>query len=424
MAKAKGTLAGAAIRLGATWDTAVVCGPNNGLLILPPSLKKDRALDADDSLGLYFPQDADLKEIIASLGLPAYMRYDSLDLLFALAMGASAAPVYTTPTLSSTATAGGASTLTDSTKTRTLNQDAGKYIKITGGTGAGQTRLIASNTATAGTVWTVAAAWATQPSTDSTYEISGSIASHVYTLANTLDGLFATLCIYNGVFVNEATSVKVTGFTLKGEVGKPLEVSFDVIASDIITGSAVNTTVTFATVTNRETRNRVLYDQGVIRMNAQAGDALATGDKIYPASFELSYKTKQRGDYGISGTFDKICEPTEDGPPEATLKLAFPSMTAATFLTDRDSKNMKKLDMVFTGSLLAGSSYRSLTVEIPNAVIQNVDNAVDRGIIKQPVDFLLLGCASAPTGMTSLTTPFRITLVNGYGGNPLQAGND
>lgn len=69
-----------------------------------------------------------------------------------------------------TATAGGASTLTRSTANWTVNQWTNYQIRIVSGTGAGQIRTIASNTAT---VITVGTAWTTQPSTDSVYSIEG-----------------------------------------------------------------------------------------------------------------------------------------------------------------------------------------------------------------------------------------------------------
>jgi hypothetical protein len=69
-----------------------------------------------------------------------------------------------------TATAGAASTLTNSGKAWATNQWANYQIRITGGTGAGQIRTIASNT---GTVITVGTAWTTQPDATSTYSIEG-----------------------------------------------------------------------------------------------------------------------------------------------------------------------------------------------------------------------------------------------------------
>lgn len=72
-------------------------------------------------------------------------------------------------TLEGTATAGGATSLTDAGAAfyTTGNGLAGVYVTILSGTGAGQSRLITSNT---GTVLTVSA-WATVPDTTSTYAI-------------------------------------------------------------------------------------------------------------------------------------------------------------------------------------------------------------------------------------------------------------
>jgi hypothetical protein len=69
-----------------------------------------------------------------------------------------------------TATAGGASTLTNSAKTWATNQWTNYQIRIVSGTGAGQIRTIASNT---GTVITVGSAWTTNPDATSVYNIEG-----------------------------------------------------------------------------------------------------------------------------------------------------------------------------------------------------------------------------------------------------------
>jgi hypothetical protein len=70
--------------------------------------------------------------------------------------------------ITSTATAGAATTLDDTTQTWTVNTYANISVRITGGTGAGQVRRIASNTATQ---LTVTAAWATIPDATSTYVV-------------------------------------------------------------------------------------------------------------------------------------------------------------------------------------------------------------------------------------------------------------
>lgn len=67
-----------------------------------------------------------------------------------------------------TATAGASKTITDSGATWGTNVWAGWVVKITGGTGSGQVKQVASNT---GTALTVDGNWQTTPSTDSTYVI-------------------------------------------------------------------------------------------------------------------------------------------------------------------------------------------------------------------------------------------------------------
>jgi len=69
---------------------------------------------------------------------------------------------------SGTATAGGASTLTDTGQAWTANALAGCRVKITSGTGANQCRVIVSNT---GTVLTVDRAWTTNPDATSVYTV-------------------------------------------------------------------------------------------------------------------------------------------------------------------------------------------------------------------------------------------------------------
>ncbi len=81
---------------------------------------------------------------------------------------------------SGTATAGGASTLTNSAKNWTANQWTNYQIRIIAGTGIGQIRTIASNT---GTVVTVSSAWTTQPDATSQYSIEGND-DYFYLLGN------------------------------------------------------------------------------------------------------------------------------------------------------------------------------------------------------------------------------------------------
>ena len=70
--------------------------------------------------------------------------------------------------VSSTATSGGASTLTDSGESWSTNEWAAYEVEILSGTGSGQIATIVSNT---GTVLTSTGVWETNPSSDSVYKI-------------------------------------------------------------------------------------------------------------------------------------------------------------------------------------------------------------------------------------------------------------
>lgn len=338
MAKAVGVELKAAAKKAAAWGTALACGADDGVLILPHSIKKDRSASVDDSLGLYFARESAPGEIKVEGDIPVYLRYDGLDLLLALAMGATGgAPV--------------------------------------------------------------------QQGTTAAY-------AQTLSLAEDLDGLFATFALNNNVNIDEYPSVKVTGFTLKGEVGKPLEVAFHTIASDRVTDSTVNTAGTFANVTYFETANRVLMGQGVVRMNDRDGAALGAGDEIYPSSFELALKRNMAGVYGVSSGFDHIDEPTNAGRPEVTLKLDFPRYTAATYFGDWDAGTPKKLDMVFTGGLIEDTYYRTFRLQMPHLAYASVGLPIEQGILKHPVEFNALAADTAPLGMTGITRPFQVDVVN------------
>lgn len=79
-----------------------------------------------------------------------------------------------------TATAGASTTLTNSGKSWTTNQWTNYQVRITSGTGIGQVRQIASNTAT---VLTVSSAWTTAPDATSVYAIEGSD-DYLYLIGN------------------------------------------------------------------------------------------------------------------------------------------------------------------------------------------------------------------------------------------------
>jgi len=341
----------AALKKASAWGTAVACGANDGILILPASIKRDTSADVDDSLGLYFPQDGDLGAIKTEGDLPMYLRYDACDLMLALVMGIAGAPAQ-----------------------------------------------------------------------------QGSTTAYAYTIKpkSDIDSLFATYVQHMKNYIMEIPSMKISGFTLKGEAGKALTLTLKTIGFNKVYDSVINTTTTFNNVTYRESRNRVKFAHGVFRMNAQSAAALGAGDAISPSSFELSFQRKLKGEYTggyhfTSGdnTQELIDEPTNDGPPDISLKLDFPRHTSVTYLTILGGDTRQKMDITFTGAVIAGAYNRQFKLQFPHLQLINDDPADAAGIIKEPLEFKVYGALSAPTGMTGITDPFWISGINQRATDPL-----
>jgi hypothetical protein len=334
----------AAVKKAAVWDTPVACGASNGVLLKGDTLKRTVESLVDNGLGQAFGKNMDQGEIKAEGALSAFLRYDGLDLLIALAMGA------------------------------------------TGGAPAQQGATTAY--------------------------------AQAFTLADLLDGLFSTIAINKKVNVFEYTSAKITGFTLKGEMGKPLEIDFDVIADDEDPASVTNDLTSFANVTYFETAHRVLMSQGEFRINDRSGAALGAGDVIKPSSFELAFRRKLAGKY-VAGGSNRIDEPLNEGLPEVTLKLTFPRYTATTYLTALGADTRKKMDIVFTGAEIEAPYNREFKIQFPHLALTNAEAATAKGQIEHPLEFKCLATDTAPTGMAGILKPFQADVINRQSANVL-----
>lgn len=240
---------------------------------------------------------------------------------------------------------------------------------------------------------------------------------HTLQLAGNTDGKFATLAIDKVVHKQEYPSVKVLGATIRGEAGRPLEVTFQVTADDLLAPAVTNTSL--ASVTYRTRSNRVMFAQGVFRINAQGGAALASpADVVQPAGFELAIRRPLVGDY-LAGNANKIAEPLGDGIPEITLSLRFPVFNAATWPAALQADSRYKADIVFTGALLAGAYYYKATFEFPHLVVDETSAQIQgAGKIPNPVSFRALRAAAAPSGMTAVL-PVTLSLINTQTTDPL-----
>jgi hypothetical protein len=422
-------------RKGTTWGTPVVVGPNNGILVRPSAIDKDQGFTTDDSLGLGDAVSGDYGEIKVEGSLVGYMRYDGLALLIGMAMGGHSL-VHTVPTAGGgTAASGTATTLVKTAAGWGVDAHKDKYVTVTAGTNAGVTRKITANTATELTFGAMPAAC----DATTVFTISGAATTHTYTLAPNTDGQFITvLSKISTLLVEEITSAKVAGFTIKGGTGKPVEFVFPLIChgKNINTTTGTNTLTTAATITFPETANRMLYRDLVFRMNAASAGALAstgatgytgannTGDRLFPNTFEFNFKPDIKGLYGSGSGADNIDEPRVEGLPNVGMKFELPRAEADGLAVvqarETSPPTPQKFDFKLTGALLSGSTYRSFFCEAPNARFLKATIPIKDGALSVPVELSCMAAAAAPTGMTALTARFRVTMVDSFGGDVLQ----
>jgi len=230
-------------------------------------------------------------------------------------------------------------------------------------------------------------------------------------IADCIDGLFATFAKNIRVNVDEYPSVKFGALTLEGSVGQPILATFEVQASHREVNSVVNDDTTFANVTVLESQHRVLFGQGVFRMNAASGGALSGSDVIKPSSFRLTLKRSLKGIVGLGTDSNSIDEPTSDGRPECMLSLKFDRHTDVAAFVAFAAATKQKMDITFTGALIESTYYRTFKIELPSLKYTAVNTPTVEGIIPEEAEFECLACDAAPTGMTA-TQPFGVEIIN------------
>jgi hypothetical protein len=196
------------------------------------------------------------------------------------------------------ATSGAASTLTDSTKAWTTNQWTNFVVRVLHGTGRGQTRIIASNTATALTVqlpWTTnpdnTSVFAIQANSETLYFVSGGNAailmhnmdSHVATFGRQIDwgmarNASATVGGLQPVAIASATWVANVA-TVTTAHAHQFRVGDSVTVAGITTTTALNTTATIASVASATTFTYAVTGSGSPTVTAQSTTTLTDATK-------------------------------------------------------------------------------------------------------------------------------------------------
>ena len=236
---------------------------------------------------------------------------------------------------------------------------------------------------------------------------------HALSLKDSVVGIFGTYAVEKGAKIYVVPSFKVLKgtFSLSGGLIKAV---FNLHGDRLIDDSTIIEAMTAVTYP-ANAHHRAKYSQAVFRMNAQvngvAGTALADTDKIKPKYFTLEIERKMDAEHVASST--SIIEPLENDKPSVKLTMNFPRMDAVNdlYFAAWTAASEKKLDLIITGPVIAGTVAYYLKFEMPRLVIQDVEYA-DSKIIPAKIIMRAIVADVAPTGMTGLTLPVRVGLMN------------
>jgi hypothetical protein len=248
----------------------------------------------------------------------------------------------------------------------------------------------------------------------------GNAYRHVIDLAPSVSGRGITFAVeYGGAsfapFIQELTSARVYGFAEAVGSAGVIQESFRLLGSKPTITSSVNFNSTMASAAVPDFGNKVFRKAGVFRLNAQAAAvSLTAADavQIEDASFEFTRVNDAPNVFGQ----DYIIEPADNGFPTVSLSVTFPRMntvSANSMYTLLQAGGAWKGDLTYTGAAVytGGASYTK-QYQFPYLEPQEITlNLAGANQVKPTVRFIAKEVATAPTGMTGVTRPFRLTRV-------------
>jgi len=143
-----------------------------------------------------------------------------------------------------------------------------------------------------------------------------------------------------------------------------------------------------------------------------SGSAFATGDEIKAKSLTLEIERATESGAHESGALT-IIEALEEGKATVKLTLEFNRMDDANdaYFADWKAGNEKKMDIVFTGAEIESPYDYYFKFEFPRLTLEDVDYP-DESIIPATIVLRGLEADSAPYGMTGITKPIRLSVMN------------
>jgi hypothetical protein len=232
-------------------------------------------------------------------------------------------------------------------------------------------------------------------------------------------GLYATIVRDKVEFISEVPSAKCTGFELSfGDNGRA-EIVWMFLGTKEVVDSAINTSTQISALTFPTQGMRAFFKQLSFRINAQSGGALSGSDAV--SITDLKFKYEQPLDELMIAGQDYLIEPEDNDYPEITLDITFARLdsTSEDYIGYHRDNTSLKADMTLTGTAIATSNYK-LLFQFPNLIVASAPIEFKGGAenVMPSVSLKAYKAAAAPTGMTGITKPFRLTTTGVSTTNP------
>jgi hypothetical protein len=238
---------------------------------------------------------------------------------------------------------------------------------------------------------------------------------HVFDLAPSIDGLGATFAIDRKLYVEELTSAKIYGFgETVGENGI-CETSFKVLGNKATNLSSVNARAnsTVYTSTYPALGGKRFRNQGTFRLNVQSGGALGSTDAQTIEAFSFTFERPQ--DRSFSYGSDSIIEPADNEFPTVSMQVTFPRMntvSANSLYGHLTAGTAFKADITYLGAYINSTDRLTTLYQFPYVELQDFATPTQGAAqVKPTATFMVKEASSAPTGMSGVTKPFRLTKI-------------
>jgi hypothetical protein len=226
----------------------------------------------------------------------------------------------------------------------------------------------------------------------------GSAYVHTFEFADYTEDFFTIVTGRPGA-VWEVPSAKPMKLAIKTGGGR-LQAAVTVRGNTLTEASSVNGETQVNLLTPEAEGNFVKAQQGVLRMNAQSGDALDSGDVIANVSdVPIDLERTMDAQTCLGGTY--IADPAESNFKHV-VKVALSRAAAAdvAYLSTFKAMTAQKMDLTFTGAVIAGTHTYKVTFGFPRLKFSGPPDCKLEDIIKNGLEFVAEEAATPPSGMT------------------------